>query len=238
MARFQRSIQDKPRRGALARPLDALVFLLPLLVFYEAVSLTRPERVIAFNLLRRFFELFGYTGMWAPGVAVIVILLATHAASGERWAIHWRRVGLMYVEAVLLAVPLLILNWLTPLVAVGTVNVAVPGLVERMALGIGAGIYEELVFRLVLISIILMIGVDLLGFKSLEVGTVAIAISALAFAAHHHRPIGPEPLALSPFLFRTVSGAYLALIFWYRGYGLAAGCHAAYNVALACFAVT
>jgi hypothetical protein len=34
------------------------------------------------------------------------------------------------------------------------------------------------------------------------------------------------------FLFRTIAGVYLAIIFWYRGYGSAAGCHAAYNVGL------
>jgi len=33
-------------------------------------------------------------------------------------------------------------------------------------------------------------------------------------------------------LFRTMAGAYLAVIFWYRGYGSAAGAHAAYNVLL------
>ena len=36
------------------------------------------------------------------------------------------------------------------------------------------------------------------------------------------------------FGFRTIAGMYLAIVFWYRGYGPAAGCHAAYNVALVC----
>ena len=61
----------RPARGLLARPLEALAFLLPLLIFYEVVSLTRSHnRVIAFDLLRRFFELFGEAGIWAPGVGV------------------------------------------------------------------------------------------------------------------------------------------------------------------------
>lgn len=62
---------------------------------------------------------------------------------------------------------------------------------------------------------------------------MAVAISSLVFAAHHHPPIGTEPFALVPFMFRAIAGVYLALVFWYRGYGPAAGCHAAYNVALA-----
>ena len=103
-------------RGILARPLDALAFLFPLIVFYETVSLAGgQDRVIAFDLLRRFFELFGHFGIWAPGLGVVAILLATHSVSGEKWMIHWRTVGRMYIEACLLAIPLLSLNWLAPL---------------------------------------------------------------------------------------------------------------------------
>ncbi len=250
----QHDTDTHTRRGLLARPLDAFVFLLPLIIFYELTSLTRhQDRVIAFDVLRRFFELFGHTGMWAPGLGVIAILLATHLASGEKWSVRWGRVGLMYVEAAALAVPLLALNWAVPLAAwVGgtvklsrAVNTAVAAfpdgpdhtilpLLDRMALGIGAGIYEELVFRLVLISLVVMIGVDLLRLRRTTVAAAAVALSSLAFAAHHHPPIGTEPFDLIPFTFRTIAGVYLALVFWYRGYGPAAGCHAAYNVALAC----
>ena len=235
MGRIQQTPDGGTRRGLLARPLEALVFLLPLIVFYEIRSLARPQdRVIAFDLLRAFFELFGHVGIWAPGLGVIVILLATHAASGEKWAIRWERVGLMYVEAAALAVPLLVLNWAIPLTAG---QALFPPSLDRIALGIGAGIYEELVFRLVLISVVMIVGADLLRLSRTSVAVVAIVVSSLAFAAHHHYPIGIEPFDMTPFAFRTVAGGYLAIVFWYRGYGSAAGCHAAYNVALACLGV-
>jgi len=229
MARSQPRTKARTRRGTLARPLDALVFLLPLIVFYEAASLARQDRVIAFDFLRRFFQLFGQVGMWAPGLAVIVILLATHVAAGDKWVVHWNRVGWMYVESVALSVPLLLLNWAVPLVS-ATGNSS--SLLDRLALGIGAGVYEELVFRLILISVVVMIGVDLLRRDRAPVAVTAVILSSLAFAAHHHRPIGAEPFELVRFLFRTMAGVYLAAIFWFRGYGPAAGCHAAYNVAL------
>ena len=234
MAAIQQPKSTDAKRGLLARPLDALIFLLPLILFYEISSLTRQnDRVIAFDLMRKFFELFGHVGMWAPGLGAIAILVATHIASGEKWSIRWGRVGLMYVEAAALAVPLLALNWAIPL--------SVPGsdaslMLDRIAMGIGAGIYEELIFRLVLISLVMMAGVDLLRRSHVSVAVAAVVLSSLAFAAHHHPPIGVEPFAPMPFLFRCAAGGYLAIVFWYRGYGPAAGCHAAYNVALACLA--
>lgn len=228
----QQPKRTTPKRGLLARPLDALVFLLPLILFYEIICLTHQhDRVIAFDLMRGFFELFGQVGMWAPGLGAVAVLVATHMVSGERWSIHWNRVGLMYVEAVVLAIPLLALNWAIPLTGLTRSG---PMMLDRLAMGVGAGIYEELVFRLIMISIVMIIGVDLLRQNHTSVALAAVVLSALAFAAHHHPPIGVEPFSPMPFLFRCVAGVYLAIIFWYRGYGPAAGCHAAYNVALTC----
>lgn len=218
-------------RGLLARPLDALVFLAPLIIFYELTSLLRHgDRVIAFDLMRQFFELFGYVGRWAPGLGVVAILLSTHVVSGEKWAVRWSRVAFMYVEAAIFAIPLLALNWAIPLVGGGG---GPDALLDRVAVGVGAGIYEELVFRLILISLVMIVAVDLLRLDRAMATFAAFALSALAFAMHHHQPFGNEPFDATFFVFRTVAGVYLAAIFWYRGYGSAAGCHAAYNVALA-----
>lgn len=216
-------------RGRLAKPLEALVFLLPLILIYEYATATRTDRVVAEDLLHRFLELFGPAGLWAPGLLVVVVLLATQFASGESWSVSWKRVGLMYIEAPLLAIPLIVIKWFVLHAPTGGPSAVASPDWYQVALGLGAGVYEELVFRLVLISVVVIIGVDLLRLDRSAVAVVAVLLSALAFAGHHHVPFGSEPIRAIPFLFRSLAGAYLALIFWYRGYGPAAGCHAAYN---------
>ena len=234
MSRTEPSATETTSRGLLARPLEALVFLLPLMGFYEVASLAHPDRVIAFDLLRGVFELFGPVGVWLPGLLVVVILLATHLASRQAWKVRWSRVGWMYVEAAALAAPLLLFNWAVPQLTAGGGS---SSLIDTIAMGIGAGVYEELVFRLILISVLVMIGVDLFHFGRAKVAVAAILLSALVFAAHHHQPVGMEPFDAMRFFFRTIAGIYLAVVFWYRGYGPAAGCHAAYNTVLALFGV-
>jgi len=202
-----------------------LCFLFPLIAIYELGCLIHPQRVIAYAIIRRFLLLFGPVGVWAPGLAIIAILLATHIVSGRAWRVRWNRVALMYLESAVAAVPLLVLNWavpLNPLAAAGSTFAA-------LAQGVGAGVYEELVFRLILISLILMVGADLFRLHRPTVTIVAVFASAILFAVHHHVPIGPEPFDAARFVFRTVAGVYLAVLFWYRGYALAAGCHAGYN---------
>jgi membrane protease YdiL (CAAX protease family) len=227
MKRPQPTSGSSAKRGLLARPLDALVFLLPFILVYEVTSWYAAEHVIAYDLTRGFFQLFGHVGMCVPALAVIVILLATHVASHESWRIHWRGVGFMYVEACLLAVPLLLANRMIRMAAGGEGAAA---LFPEIAISVGAGIYEELVFRLVAISFIMLVGVDVFHFPKTQTALVAVVLSSLLFAAHHHPPLGSEEFDPTNFIFRTAAGVYLAGIFWYRGYGPAAGCHAAYNI--------
>ncbi|MBI1827350.1 MAG: CPBP family intramembrane metalloprotease [Planctomycetes bacterium] len=233
MARTGSAKRRKTSSGVgdtVARPLDQLAFLSPLILFYEIVFAARSDRVIAFDLLRGFFGLFGYFGMWAPGLAIVIILLTTHIVSGKPWEVRWRCVLLMYLESPLLAIPLLALNFLAPLAAVSRGTSW--HMLGEVAQGVGAGIYEELVFRLVLVSLIMIIGSDLLRMDRRAMGILAVILSSIIFAAHHHEPFGGEPFRFTSFAFRTVAGVYLAVVFWYRGYALSAGCHAAYNSAL------
>ena len=132
----------------------------PVIRFLDLASLAGPGRVIAVALRRSFVELFGRAGSWAPGLLVSVVLLATHLASREPWKVHWRTVGLMYVEAVVLAGPLLLLNWATMLRSAQTGG---SPLIDGIALAIGAGIHASLVVRLLLMSLQVCVGVGLLG---------------------------------------------------------------------------
>lgn len=223
---------DHPR--LLSKPLDTLVFVLPFILFYEIGSLSvhtggdARERVVAFHLLRFFFELFGSTGVQMPALAVIIILLATHIVSRRPWTIDRRAVGWMYAESAALAAPLLLFNLV--LTAAPTHPADQGHRFAELVLGVGAGVYEELVFRLVLISIIVIIGSDLLHFATRPTLVFAVVFSALAFAAHHHPPLGSDPFSLRSFIFRTIAGLYLGALFVYRGYGPAAGTHAIYNI--------
>ncbi len=229
-----------PRRG-LAHPLESLVFLLPFVLFYELGSLrldpsleiARTDQVVAFHLLQVFFELFGTTGRWMPALAVAAVLIGAQMASRGPWKVRPRGVLLLYVESAAWAVPLLAVCHLLRLAGqTGTQS----GLWSDLILCVGAGVYEELVFRLILICLMVMIGVDLLRFSPGWTTLAAVIISALVFAAHHHPPIGGEAFEATRFGFRLAAGAMLGLLFIYRGYGVAAGTHVVYNLAVVAMA--
>jgi hypothetical protein len=102
--------------------------------------------------------------------------------------------------------------------------------------GIGAGIYEELVFRLVLICILMLLFQDALKLSHANAIVLSVLISAALFSAHHHidfftgRLNSVDPFNLTKFVFRTIAGIYFAALFAVRGFGITAGTHAFYNI--------
>jgi membrane protease YdiL (CAAX protease family) len=101
--------------------------------------------------------------------------------------------------------------------------------VQQMISFLGAGIYEETLFRLLLFPALLwaLRLLDLPGWCALA---LAALLSALAFALAHH--VGPhgETLEAWVFVFRTAAGLYFAALYCVRGFGVAVGAHAGYDV--------
>ncbi|MBA2661956.1 MAG: CPBP family intramembrane metalloprotease [Bradymonadaceae bacterium] len=102
-------------------------------------------------------------------------------------------------------------------------------------LSIGAGLYEELVFRLFMMGGLFWLGVRLLGWPRLAAALAALLISSLAFSAVHHLGSLGEPFVLGTFMFRFVAGILLAAIFYLRGFAVAVYTHAIYDVIVLVF---
>ena len=93
----------------------------------------------------------------------------------------------------------------------------------------GAGVYEEVLFRLLLLPLIHgLIGL-LVRCPKVRMGG-AILLSSLAFSAAHYVAPHGEAFAWFSFVFRGLAGAFFALLFVFRGFGIAAGAHALYDI--------
>ena len=94
---------------------------------------------------------------------------------------------------------------------------------------IGAGIYEEVIFRLgVYAGLMAMMRISQVPMVAAV--PVAAGLSGALFAAAHH--IGPagESVESFVFAFRTLAGVYFALVYQFRGFGVAVGAHAGYDM--------
>jgi hypothetical protein len=102
----------------------------------------------------------------------------------------------------------------------------------RLTLSLGAGLYEELLFRVVLVALLANGFRLLFGVSRLAAGVAATVIGAILFSAFHY--IGPlgEPMRLDSFVFRTLAGLAFSGLYLTRGFGITAWTHALYDVAV------
>ena len=104
-------------------------------------------------------------------------------------------------------------------------------MVANLVGSVGAGIFEELVFRLCLMSLLVWVGMRAVrewGVPRWVVGFVAVTGSALLFSWFHH--LCGEPYDQGRFVFRAMAGVLLGLLMWTRGYGVCVYTHTVYNV--------
>jgi len=237
------------------RPLASLVFIAPLLVVYElGVLVLGPQAVRngADVWLRQLLELMGFGQYFLLPALTVSILLAWHYTTRQPWRVSPGVLSGMTIECIFLAVVLrLILELQGELLETVTAPVGaaawpaailldVSGKIRGLVGFLGAGVYEELLFRLILLSLTAWIVQRLGGTRWRSLAAAIFATSLVFSAAHYIGPYG-EPIHLLAssfwfsFLFRLLAGIFFGALFVWRGFGIAAGCHAGYDILVGLF---
>jgi len=116
---------------------------------------------------------------------------------------------------------------------VGALFAAIPpptgALWTQLALSVGAGLYEELVFRVLLVGGLALLFRSFMASHKRAYLVAAVLGAALFSLAHYVGPMG-DPFALPSFTFRFLFGLALNALFLVRGFGVAAWTHALYDV--------
>ncbi len=227
------------------RPRYSLLFALPLLVLYELLAVALSGGAIAgvrngadVLLKSLFLALGGRRGLIAFGALVLgtgAWLVWRDRKAGGR--VQWRVFGWMLLESLAYASVLgLVTATLTALLLGGALPFAVGqfaelGFASQVMISLGAGLYEELLFRVVLVGSLAWIARRVLG-SPIAAGAVATLVGALVFSAFHY--IGPygDQLELGSFAFRAVAGVLFSVLYLLRGFGIAAWTHALYDLML------
>lgn len=205
----------------------SLVLIFPLLLLYE-IGVLFAGQVNGADLVTR--AVFAAAGSRTAYLAIYAAIAAGFLLWIRRTR-RWDTLGLALAGPVLLEAALYALS-LGALVSLIVDRMLGLGLtVPSVISAIGAGVHEELVFRLGLIAGL----IALVRGRSGPIGgrlTVALAIaaSALVFAAAHHVGRLGEPWTAHAFAFRAVAGAVFGAIFWFRSLAHAVYAHVLYDV--------
>ena len=229
-------------------PRYSLLFALPLLLLYQVLAASVPAgprggvRNGADVLLQNIF-------VWLAGSRGPLLFMFC-VIGGGLWLVakdmraNGRRLSApvfatMLAEAVGLALVFgIVVGGLTAALLGAPLPLAAPAPAQELdrgtilMLSIGAGIYEELLFRVVLVGALAWVAHRVVGWRAPVAGAVATVGGALLFSAFHY--IGPygDALELYSFVFRTIAGLFFSALYLLRGFGITAWTHALYDVFL------
>ena len=227
------------------RPLVCLAFVLPLLVFYEIGSIFLAEGTFSASPVRsgvdqwfhQILQQFGIGQLVLLPLVTVGVILAWHHRVNDHWRVRPVVLMGMLTEAAGLGLILFCaansLNLLFGGVAPAAQTSAglSAGWWANIVSCVGSGIYEELIFRMVL----LVPAIDWLSrtFKDRKLAiVVGVGVVSLIFASMHYNVFNPagNQFELSSFMFRFSASIVFCALFLYRGFGIAVGAHVAYDV--------
>jgi membrane protease YdiL (CAAX protease family) len=223
-------------------PVQSVALTLPLLCVYGLGILISPDAQNGVDFITQWLYVGShqlgpwrnqaYLGFYGSLIAANVWLL--------RWLTRQNRLSLNYFLPLLVECGLyaMVTGTLSAMVTRDVTHAlhAIPlaagavqyGPIDGVVVSAGAGLHEELVFRLGMIGVIgrLWLGQQWRQPSRQLLGL--LVFSSLIFSLAHY--LGPEQPALSSFVFRTVSGLVFGTLFLLRGFAVAAWTHALYDV--------
>ena len=214
----------------------SFLFTLPLFFIYEIniLFLSWDDILVVRNgadfLMRNILESFDIYGLYGLGLVFFLGLLVTYIffiKEDQQQEVNVNFLFIMLAESMLWS---LVLYFLLFKFMVLLMNPVGKTILQQVTLAIGAGIYEEFLFRVLLIA-----GLSgILGFVFMWDKTfkniIAVVLSGGIFSAFHFMGEYGDFFSMELFLIRFFAGLILGVLYTYRGFGITAYTHSIYDL--------
>lgn len=211
------------------------IFALPLFFAYETAALLYRQDIHHIRngadvLLKQFLTFLGVSGFVSVSVVLLGALLYLIWKERRRTSGPLRRryFLLMFGESVVYGFGLgWVVSRIVQAVMMGPVTI---GVKAQVITSLGAGVYEELLFRVFLVTTLYIVLHRVFGLGIVSAYTVSAVLASLIFSGVHY--IGPlgDRFTVHSFVFRFVAGLVLSALYITRGYGITAYSHTMYDL--------
>jgi hypothetical protein len=236
--------------SAARTPRYSLLFALPLFLLYEAMAAGLSGeagahvRNAADVALKTPFLLFagsrGSLALFATVIAAFAFVVGRDIVRSKE-PLRGKTFALMLGESAVLALLLgIVVGTITQRLLAGLSVVAAQsadgsplatmGMGTRLMLALGAGLYEELLFRVLLVGGMAAGLRWLLGGHPVASGVAAALIGALMFSAFHYVGEYGDTFTIASFTYRAIAGLAFSGLYLTRGFGITSWTHALYDV--------
>jgi hypothetical protein len=243
MARSKSSAR-RPRFFARVDPLTSLMLVFPLFLVYEIGVLFIPRAYNGVDIITAEIErlvhgrLPLYVGLNAS-LCVLFVVAVFYFRNKHQF--EPRRFWSVLAESTVYALTMgsLICFVMVDLLHVDPRLSLVPpahtgaapsmGPIAGIIVALGAGVHEELVFRVLLLGGVVALLTGPLRVRRGLAVAIGFIVSSVLFSAAHHI-IGGEPFRMGAFVYRILCGLFFASLYEWRGLAIAVYTHALYDI--------
>ena len=209
---------------------------LPLLVIYEILIVLSQSRYWGIRnaadvWIRTFLMAFDLQAQHLTfvliGISLALIPIAKSRARGMKLKANY--FALMFAES--LAFSLVLGVVLQSILRIGGLYSGGPGsgLMQNLALSVGAGLFEEIIFRVLLLNLLFLLLSPLFK-KKVVSAVVAILLASFLFSLSHYVGTMADIWQLYSFMFRWAAGLLFTVLYFIRGFAITAYTHALYDI--------
>lgn len=227
------TISPQQKTGYLSSAKTAyfgFIMTIPLFLIYEigtlltgATSRNGAEVWFFLNILELVFHKWTLLAVGIIYTLVLLIIILLHKRNTNRSTVRRYYWAGAFIEA-------FIYSWLLAPIINLLMSTQI-GVGEAIVTSCGAGFFEELVFRVLLFWGITSFITKIFDLKKASILIILImaVFSSIIFSAVHH--LSPnDPFDLVTFIFRFLAGMIFCVLYFFRGFGIAAWTHALYDV--------
>ena len=217
-------------------PLYSFLFTVPLFFIYEiGIFLTSSSDMVSMRngadaLMRQILSAFGMNGFYWMGVIFFLGFILVFIYQKQYWydmEVNSEFLPLMLAESMAWAMGL---YFFMSNVYILLMNPNGSILIQQVTLAVGAGIYEEILFRVILIAAIGGILGFIFQWSDMLKNWVAMIIAAGIFSSFHFIGEYGDYFSFNIFMVRFFAGILLGILYFMRGFGITAWTHAIYDL--------
>lgn len=220
-------------------PWSDLVLTLPMFIGYHLGVIFLPIRNAADVVTRELVALAGHDRAAYGGLtlAIGLVYVLVLGLAGRGHALRWQRFALIGLEGIAYAVAVrFVASYVVGRVFLGPQPdaIAAAGPFTGVVMSLGAGFYEELLFRVALfgggLRLVTMLYPMTTAVRRVVVPVTWALLTSAAFSAWHYYGALGEPFDAQSFIFRWVCGLVFVTIYALRGFAPAVWTHAVYDL--------
>ena len=212
------------------------VAALPLLVIYEILIVLSQSRYWGIRnaadvWIRTFLMAFDLQAQHITfvliGISLALIPIAKSRARGIKLKANY--FALMFAECLTFSLVLGVV--LQSILRLSGLSSGGPGsgLMQNLALSVGAGLFEEIIFRVILLNLLFLLLSPLLK-KKIVAAVFSVLLASFLFSLSHYVGTMADTWQLYSFMFRWAAGLLFTVLYFVRGFAITSYTHALYDI--------